>query len=322
MITYNHARFVGDAIESALMQETSFDYEIVIGEDCSRDGTREIVTSFAKRYPEKIRPLFPPINIGASENFMRTFHACRGEYIATLDGDDYWSSPQKLQMQVEFLDGHPECVGCFHAVKRVWEGTGKWEIYYPKGRKKAYGFADYADGVIASHCSTMFRRGVLGKLPGWYQNHSGDRQLQVLHAEHGPMGYIDEVLAVYRIHSGGVWTSRYGADEEKRLRLAIEVQEALQSRHVAPYAALFDRHKYELYYWLAHAMCDRGDRSAAHDYVKYCLRECGYDSRVAASEPLKIYLHMYGSPMYHFLRAVKRKLLGRIHQATGHASND
>ena len=121
MITYNHEKFIAQAIESALMQQVDFDYEIVIGEDCSTDRTREIVVAYQQRHPDKIRLLLHEQNVGVSLNDIRVYRACRGEYVAWLEGDDYWTSPHKLQKQADFLDSHPACSACFHPVTVFFE---------------------------------------------------------------------------------------------------------------------------------------------------------------------------------------------------------
>jgi glycosyltransferase involved in cell wall biosynthesis len=107
-ITYNHAPYIAQAIESFLAQETTFPLEIVIGEDCSTDGTTEIVLNYAKRYPNLIRVITSETNVGVIPNFLRTLEVCRGKYIAICEGDDYWHYPQKLQMQVDFLEANPD----------------------------------------------------------------------------------------------------------------------------------------------------------------------------------------------------------------------
>src|SRR5687768_16687744 len=107
MITYNHEAFVAQAIESVLMQKTDFDFELVIGEDCSTDKTREIVNGYKSKYGERIRVLLPAKNLGINRNLKQTLLACQGRYIALLEGDDYWTSSLKLQKQVNFLDTHP-----------------------------------------------------------------------------------------------------------------------------------------------------------------------------------------------------------------------
>jgi len=109
MITYNHEPYIAQAIEGVLQQKTNFPFELVIGEDCSTDGTREIVFDYKKKYPDTIRVITSDKNVGACKNSLRTEKACRGKYIAYCEGDDYWHHPQKLQKQVDYLESHPEC---------------------------------------------------------------------------------------------------------------------------------------------------------------------------------------------------------------------
>lgn len=108
MITYNHEKYIAEAIDSVIMQKTNFDYVIVIGEDCSTDKTREIVLEYKAKYPNKIKLLLQEKNVGMMQNFIDTLKVCSGKYIAMLEGDDYWTDPYKLQKQVDFLEANPE----------------------------------------------------------------------------------------------------------------------------------------------------------------------------------------------------------------------
>src|ERR1700722_19282110 len=114
IFTFNHEHFIGQAIEGALGQKTNFDFEIVVGEDCSTDSTRTIVMHYQECYPGKIRALLNPGNLGMMANNSRTIMECKGEYIALLDGDDYWTYENKLQAQVDFLENNSDYVLCFH----------------------------------------------------------------------------------------------------------------------------------------------------------------------------------------------------------------
>ena len=107
MITYNHEDYIGQAIEHVARQETSFPFELIIGEDCSTDRTRQIVFEYQKKYPNLIRIIISEKNVGARRNLLRTEVACRGKYIAYCEGDDYWHDPRKLQIQVDFLESNP-----------------------------------------------------------------------------------------------------------------------------------------------------------------------------------------------------------------------
>ena len=114
MITYNHAPYIAQAIEGVLMQKTSFPFELVIGEDCSTDGTREIVVDYKTRFPHIIRVVTSERNVGMMKNGLRTLAECKGKYIAFCEGDDYWHRQDKLQMQVDYMEKHPRC-GLIHS---------------------------------------------------------------------------------------------------------------------------------------------------------------------------------------------------------------
>lgn len=109
MITYNHEPFIAQAIEGVLQQNTNFPFELVIGEDCSTDGTRQIVHEYQKKHPGIIRVITSDKNVGMKKNGLRTLKACQGKYIAFCEGDDYWHSPEKMQKQADYLEQHPEC---------------------------------------------------------------------------------------------------------------------------------------------------------------------------------------------------------------------
>ncbi|MDP4184308.1 MAG: glycosyltransferase [Bacteroidota bacterium] len=108
MITYNHEKYITQAIDSILTQNVQFNYEIVIGEDCSQDSTRSIIMEFAQKFPGIFNLILQEHNVGIFENQMAVFKACRGKYIALLEGDDYWTDPFKLQKQVDFMEANPE----------------------------------------------------------------------------------------------------------------------------------------------------------------------------------------------------------------------
>ncbi|MBI4315421.1 MAG: glycosyltransferase, partial [Chloroflexi bacterium] len=113
-VTYNHEGFIARCLEGILMQRTSFPFEVVVGEDCSTDRTREIVLAYAAEFPDKIRVITSERNVGGARNAVRVQQACRGKYQAFCEGDDYWVDPLKLQKQVNFMETHPEIPLCFH----------------------------------------------------------------------------------------------------------------------------------------------------------------------------------------------------------------
>lgn len=111
VITYNMAAYLPQLLDSILAQQVSFDYEIVVGEDCSPDSSRAILEGYAQRYPGRFNLLPRPNNLGGSRNMADVFLNCEGKYIAILEGDDFWGDSRKLQAQVDFLEAHPEYIG-------------------------------------------------------------------------------------------------------------------------------------------------------------------------------------------------------------------
>jgi glycosyltransferase involved in cell wall biosynthesis len=233
MITYNHEPYIAEAIESALMQRTDFDFEIVVGEDCSTDATRAILADYQRRFPDRIRLLLPEQNLGVIKNFMTTIDACRGEYIALLEGDDFWTSPDKLRKQVAYLDAHPECCASFHNVLIAdQEAPEKNRLFHEKPLgKEIFTLRDIVSNHFIPTCSTVFRAKLFDSFPEWFtQMPMGDWPLHVLNAEHGTHAYLDEVLATYRVHGGGVWSGK------SRLKILDNTIQAcrLIRRHLQP----------------------------------------------------------------------------------------
>ena len=116
MPTYNHEKYIRESIDSVLMQEVSFDYEIVIGEDCSPDNTRYILKEYEKEYPNKIKLILHEKNVGPRLNGIEIAKNCNGEYIAILEGDDFWTDKRKLQNSVDFLERNPHFIATAHDV--------------------------------------------------------------------------------------------------------------------------------------------------------------------------------------------------------------
>lgn len=204
-ITYNHEKYIAQAIESVLMQEVHFEYELVIGEDCSTDRTREIVVDYQKKYPHKIRLLLNEKNLGMHRNFAQTYNACRGQYIAVLEGDDFWTSQHKLQKQVDFLDTHRDFAICFHNMQIIYEDDSKKPHLSNVDQKEVSTIEDLFKSDPTMTASCLFRNKLFGVFPKWFFNLSfGDWALTILNAEHGKIMYIDEVMGVYRVHKGGV----------------------------------------------------------------------------------------------------------------------
>ncbi len=229
--TYNHEKYIAQALDSVLMQETDFDYKIIIGEDCSSDRTRSIVVDFQRRNPRKIRLLLPRKNLGCGSGnriFAQAFESAQSQYVALLDGDDYWISPTKLQRQADFLDAHPECALCFHNAIRIYEDSNRAPLPYNlKSQKQVSVLEDIWRGNFIAGCAAMFRKDALGNFPEWYYDlHYGDWPLYILCAQYGKIGYLDEILGVYRVHGKGLWS---GLNSVQKLEGLIAFYETMNA---------------------------------------------------------------------------------------------
>jgi glycosyltransferase involved in cell wall biosynthesis len=213
--TYNHGPYLRQALDGVLAQELPYDWEILIGEDDSTDGTREIVREYAARHRDRIRVFYrqaPAARMDAGRgNFLNTLNAASGRYIALLDGDDYWTSKDKLRKQVELLDRNPQCSGCFHNVQILNESLLQHRDHFTGPQPELFDIHELAAAGrnLIPTCSVVFRNGLIGKLPDWFFEivAFGDWTLHLLHAQHGPFGYLDEVMGTYRAHGRGSWSS-------------------------------------------------------------------------------------------------------------------
>lgn len=295
IITYNHARYVAQAVESVLAQRTSFPFEIVIGDDCSTDGTGEILDSMRARFPDKIRLIRHPVNLGllGKKNLVATFAECRGEYLAYLEGDDYWADPDKLQRQADLLDAEPGFVGCFHDIQMLKTGRGPepYDMKYPSvittvglPEMLAYGFP---------HLMTMmYRRTRLATFPDWfYDVCMGDWSLFSLLVKQGPMNYIRDLPAgVYRIHGSSYWLGKPFVDRTlEEIRAYRIFLGHFPVEHHPRLRQLANRHEF----WLVDAHLASGDRAAARKAWRDALR----DWPKHRGEPLRKVLH-YASRLY------------------------
>lgn len=279
VMTYDHERFIGQAMESVLGQEAPFEYEILVSEDRSTDRTREIVLDYQRRFPERIHLLLSERNVRSNEVVRRGLRAARGRYIALLDGDDYWTSPHKLARQAEYLERHPECTICFHNARVVDEsGNDSGRLWTRSELPEISTLREIWMGNFIATCSVMYRSGVVREVPDWYvpMFPITDWPLHILHAEHGTIGYIDEVMGAYRGHVGGLYS---GLSERKKLESTARFYDVmsrnLQGRHDEHIRRARTRYFYE---W-ALEFAGRADLAMAERCLGWALR--GWPARDA-----------------------------------------
>lgn len=208
MATYNHENFIAEAIEGVLLQNTNFEIELIIGEDCSTDSTRRIIEEYVQKYPDLIRAIYHQSNVGAFQNTNMMFETARGKYVAFCEGDDFWCDPLKLQKQVDYLEVRPD-YGFVHSEHNYYVKIyGKWWCVpeYKKLKRVQIYEGNIFDKVIRNmfitHCTVLARRTVLAEHFGSDMraklNHAGDWAIAIHASRISKIGYINEPLAVYR----------------------------------------------------------------------------------------------------------------------------
>jgi hypothetical protein len=228
LTTYNHERFIGRSLDAILGQRTSFPFEVVVGEDRSTDRTREIVLDYRRRHPGRIRLVLPERNLGPNGMYAATLDAVRGEQIAMCDGDDQWTSPDKLARQSAFLDANPRYDMCFHGCTVVFDdGRPPRPPVHPPQR--TFAFKDLAFGNVIAASSVVMRHFTRADIPaGLWETRFTDWATWLMSTRRGPAAYLDDLSCVYRVHAGGLWGGR---GREDQLLDALSVFEALE-RHL------------------------------------------------------------------------------------------
>lgn len=241
--TYNQRGFLRQALDGVLAQTGPFSLEVVVGDDASSDGTRAIVDDYAARVPEVVRALEPAPRLGISRNLERCLRPAHGDYIAVCEGDDYWTSPDKLAKQMEFLRDHEDCAMCFNAIVLRDEEKGT-EYAHPS----QLGFRDgatfdtdalIADNFIGNFSCCFYRARVVRQLPdGMFGLTMADWLFNIVCSEHGRIGFLETPMSVYRIHAGGAWTGKSPAEKAQMMMECIESYDGFLGHR---YHAQFER---------------------------------------------------------------------------------
>jgi glycosyltransferase involved in cell wall biosynthesis len=270
--TYNHEPYIEQALASVLSQSTSFGFEVIVSEDCSTDATRDIVLRWRDAHPDGIRLLLSERNLRSNEVVARAFRAATGEYVALLDGDDYWTSPKKLQRQADFLDAHLECALFFHDAEVVDDAGRSIDArrWTPENQKTFSTLEDIWFGNFIATCSAMFRRAALPDIPAWYADFFPitDWPLYILSAEHGNIGYLPEVMGAYRLHERGLYSPLSAAE---KLRATDRFYRLMNERTAYRHDAVARRAHRRFFLDWAHEHLARGEPALARLCVRLSL---------------------------------------------------
>lgn len=229
-VTYNHKRYIKDAIEGFLRQKTTFDYHIIIHDDASTDGTSDIVREYATRYPDKITAIIQEENLYSKHleagrgrvPFMKKY--VTGKYLACCEGDDYWTDPYKLQLQIEYMETHPECVMTSHDAMAIKSDGDNCSLLCPYEKEKDLDIDEvimWYRGNLPS-AAAVFRKDVLYR-KGIFDNScpSGDWVQQLYCMTKGKIHYFNKVMSNYRVGTPGSYTVTEWDDVKKRISIRV-----------------------------------------------------------------------------------------------------
>jgi glycosyltransferase involved in cell wall biosynthesis len=226
VLTCNHSAWITEALDSALAQQAPFAFELLVADDCSSDGTREVVREYAERHPDRLRTFLPEQNLGVEGIWLQAARQCRGEYIAILEGDDYWTSPHKLARQAALLDSRPGWSSSFHRATLFFDDDSRpSRPATPAFDRDVFELDDLIRACFIPFLTVMFRRDVLASVPEWAFSYRWfDWLFHLFCARRGPIGFLDEDMAAYRVHDRGNWSAR---DREAQLEEDLRVYDRL-----------------------------------------------------------------------------------------------
>lgn len=233
-ITYNHKDFIRKCLDGLIMQKTNFKFEVVIYDDCSIDGTREIVLEYIEKYPNLFVSILPNENRVQKEGFyginIDIYSKCQGKYLAFCEGDDYWTDENKLQIQVDYMEKHPDFSGCFHKSLRKDVIKNEDICYMPTPKqlfgKTEFDIYDVQKGYFIETVSVLYRfdiykQELIGCFPEKIIN--GDNFLINFFAIHGKIGYVDRLMSVKNIGYQGSWNNQKENDDDRNVKYAYEI---------------------------------------------------------------------------------------------------
>jgi glycosyltransferase involved in cell wall biosynthesis len=228
IVSFNHASFIRRSLEGLLMQDfRSGRVEVVVADDKSTDRTLEIIHEMLDDVPWlTVRYLDADANLGITRNYQRGFGACRGDYVAVLEGDDYWTFPGKLRRQVAFLDAHRECPACTTNCLIHRDEQSSFDLRLPQ--TTGYQLVDARQQVISNipgNFSTyVYRQEALQRLPeDIFELVAYDWLVNICIARSGPIGVLNRPMSVYYIHANGAWSK---LSEVEKMRQQLSVIEA------------------------------------------------------------------------------------------------
>lgn len=248
--TYNHEPYITRALDSILMQKTRYSYEVFVGEDCSTDNTRQVLKDWEHRHPGAFTILYRPENMSkqAVSNTQDIKNRCKGKYLIALEGDDFWTDPEKLEKQVAFLEAHPEYYAVAHNCTVVGADSLPNGETYPECKEEEYTMRHFASDILPGQLTTLLTRNYMTD-PKFDRSLAdlrvgpGDRRVYFSILCHGRIYCMQEAMSAYRhitrCGSSFSATYRYSYEkEELNSRLLMEYAYRLGQRDAVRYAEM------------------------------------------------------------------------------------
>ncbi len=245
LTTYNQEKYVAQALEGILKQENCPEYEIIVGNDCSTDKTSEIISGYASQYPDRIKILPRPQNLGMLKNMQDCFHNCRGEFIAICEGDDYWTDEHKLLKQYQLLKNNPKALMCFTDISLLMEETQEICAHIPAVKKKlktTFSIRDLIEkgNPVGNFSCCMYRKKGLDALPqSYFEGNAADYLLNMYMLDKADGIFLKDVCSVYRILPSGQWSGKSQTEQVLELCKCAATYDTLFD---SKYAELFCNH--------------------------------------------------------------------------------
>ncbi len=226
-VTYNHENYIIEAIESVISQKTNFKFEMIIGEDFSTDNTRKIIQKYQKKYPDIIKPIYNTSNLGGRDNYVNVLKHCMGKYIVVLDGDDVMLE-NKLQKEVDFLEenqGFSMVAHNMNIIDSNYNIIGETNATFKKYDGNVSDLIKY--GCYIANSSVMYKKEFLdiGIFEEYHKSRYGDTFMHMTVASSGKIGFIDEILGLYRKHDGGITANQDLAKRLEILQIELSIVE-------------------------------------------------------------------------------------------------
>lgn len=274
VLAYNHERYIRQTLDSILMQQVPFRYEILVGDDCSGDNTSAILRRYAERYPDIIRAYIREENVGATKNAYDLLMKAQGKYLAFCEGDDFWTDEQKLATQVRFLEAHPEFIGCSHRCRIVDEnGQPRENQTLSWVRERACFTLDDFKGIyLPGQTATIVKRNIFLDKQDSYSflytlnKNISDRTTTLLYLTKGPFACLPQCMSAYRQVRGAGITNQVYQSNPSRILHELEYTDQLNTlaATLTEKTGIFKAYYRQLYAWAVWQYLKQPSRENRH----------------------------------------------------------